>query len=184
MAALRQDDCPATRALEFLILTATRTGDVRFLRWCEINLTKRPWTIPKERLETGHHDDREDHDVPLSAPAMAMLLATKGDRTPDPDAYVFLGGHGRLLHERAMIARTHYINPMIADHGFRLTFRDCCGDETKHERETAELALSHKIGDVEGSYRRKTALAKRRAPMDEWATYCESGKVISINTAA
>jgi hypothetical protein len=114
---------------------------------------------------------------------MAILLAIKGDRTPDPDAYVFLGRHGRVLHERAMITRTHYINPNIADHGFRSTFRDWCGDETKHERETAELALSHKIGGVEGSYRRKTALAKRRALMDEWARYCESGEVISINTA-
>jgi integrase len=184
MAALRDDDCSAARAVEFLILTATRTGDVRFLRWREIKLDKQLWTIPKERLKTGHHDDRENHDVPLSEPAMAILLAIKGDRPPDPDAYVFLGRHGRVLHERAMLTRTHNINPNISDHGFRSTFCDWCGDETKHERETAELALSHKIAGVRGIYRRKTALAKRRLLMDEWARYCESGEVISINTAA
>jgi hypothetical protein len=83
-----------------------------------------------------------------------------------------------------MLTRTYYINPNIVDHGFRSTFRDWCGDETKHERETAELALSHKIGGVECSYRRKTALAKRRALIDEWARYCELGEVISINTPA
>jgi integrase len=97
MAVLRQDDCPAVRAVEFLILTATRTGDIRYATWREINLTKQLWTIPKERLKTGHHDDREDHEVPLSAPAMAILLAIKGDRSPDPHAYVFLGRHGCVL---------------------------------------------------------------------------------------
>jgi integrase len=97
---------------------------------------------------------------------------------------VFKSRHGREFYERAMLVRAKKINPNISDHGFRSTFRDWCGDETKHERETAELALSHKIGGVEGSYRRKTALAKRRALMDEWARYCEPGEVISINAAA
>ena len=66
---------------------------------------------------------------------MAILLAIKGNHTPDPDTYVFLGRHSRVLHERAMIPWPHYINPNITDHGFRSTFRDWCGDETKHERE-------------------------------------------------
>ena len=83
-----------------------------------------------------------------------------------------------------MLTRTYYINPNIVDHGFRSTFRDWCGDETKHERETAELALSHKIGGVEGNYRRKTALAKRRLLMDEWAKYCEPSEVVPFRRPA
>jgi integrase len=87
MAALRDDDCMAARALEFLILTATRSGDVRFMTWSEINLDKQLWTIPKARLKTQNQEDREDHEVPLSEPAMRILLAIQSNRAPDD--YVF-----------------------------------------------------------------------------------------------
>jgi hypothetical protein len=69
-------------------------------------------------------------------------------------------------------------------HGFRSCFRDWCGDETDTPREIAEAALAHKVGGVEGAYRRGTALAKRRTSMEAWASHCGTGTVISFKLTA
>jgi integrase len=184
---VRKDGSPVARALEVLILTAVRTGDLRFARWCEFDLDEQLWTIPKARMKMRKDaENRIDHEVPLSKPVLRILKAIKGDRKPGD--YVFAGVRGHLLYERAMLKKAKKINPKvhinITNHGFRSTFRDWAGDKTKHDSQTAELALAHKVGGVEGAYRRRTALEKRRDLMEKWAKYCESGEVISINTAA
>jgi integrase len=166
-----------------LILTGVRTGDLRFARWCEIDLNKRLWTIPKGRMKMRKDaEDRVDHQVPLSDPVIRILKAIKEDSKPTD--YVFTNGYGRALYEPAMRRQCRKIRPDVSNHGFRSTFRDWCGDMTEHDSQTAELALAHKIKGVEGRYRRKTALEKRRDLMARWAEYCESGEVISLYTAA
>ena len=81
MARLRKDDRIAARALEFLILCASRTGEVRFAKWSEINWDERTWTIPKARMKMRRNAWVEDHTVPLSDPALGILMALKGDGT-------------------------------------------------------------------------------------------------------
>jgi integrase len=172
MAALRKERSTAARGLQALILTGVRTGDLRFAQWREFNIKKRLWTIPKERMKMrADAEDRVDHEVPLSDAVLRILNAIKGERNQDD--FVFRGCHGRELHNYAMRRICRKIRPDVTDHGFRSTFRDWCGDETEHDSQTARMALAHKVGGVDGHYRRRTALEKRRDLMTRWAQYCE-----------
>jgi integrase len=159
----------AARALEFLILTAGRTGEVLGIQWKEIDLEAKLWTVPAVRMKMG-----VEHRVPLSGAALAVLTTMSYSNT-GPDAFVFPGMRPRKpLSNMAMemiLRREGYDAYTV--HGFRSTFRDWCGEETEYPREIAEAALAHSVGnEVERAYRRGDALAKRRALMDDWANYC------------
>jgi integrase len=179
-------------ALQFLILTAARSNEVRNMRWSELDLSTGVWTIPADKMKA----DRE-HRVPLCDPAMEILrvrkLARRGD---DTDALVF-PGEGKRGPKRSEGGEPKAASPSgrevvmsdmtltavlkrmglktITAHGFRSTFRDWTGDETEFERETAEMALAHTVGDkTEAAYRRETAFRKRTELMKLWGEFCLS----------
>lgn len=171
MRELRDRPGVAPRALEWCILTAARLGETLGLRWCEIDRTAALWECPADRMKAG-----KTHRVPLSPAALDIL-----DHVPlgAPHDLVFPGGKtGRPLSNMAMKALFKRMGrDNITTHGFRSAFRDWAGEATSHPREICEAALAHSVGNaVEQAYRRGDALAKRRALMSDWATYCGSNR--------
>ena len=172
MADLRQRSATAARALEFLILTATRTSETLLAQWGEIDFGARLWTIPADRMKVG-----KPHRVPLSDAAVEILEKMRGVQQGD---LVFPGmKSGRPLSNMALLTlldRMDYAE--ITSHGFRSTFRDWAGEHAKIPREVAEAALAHVIKDKsEAAYARSDLLERRRPMMALWAQYCgdESG---------
>jgi integrase len=170
LAALRQREGLAARALELQLLTATRPGEASGARWEEIDLGAALWTIPAARMKSNR-----PHVVPLSAPAVALLrgLATA---TSGP---VFPGVVGpdecRPITTAAGMKILKSLRPGLTAHGFRSTFRTWAADLTSYARDVQEAALAHVVKDkVEAAYRRTDFLAKRRRLMDDWAAFCES----------
>jgi integrase len=182
MALLRAQDVTAARALEFLVLTATRTSETIGARWDEINLAEAMWIIPGDRIKAG-----KEHRVPLSAPAIALLKAL---RQAAHGEFVFPGGKpDRPLSNMAMLALLKRMGRSdLTSHGFRSTFRDWASEQTSYSREVIEMSLAHAIGDkVEAAYRRGDLFAKRQRLMADWARYCgtvqTAGKVVPIRQA-
>jgi integrase len=192
MAALQADPGTPARALEFAILTASRSKEVRFAVWGEIDLTKRLWTIPQERMKMRGKQDRGDHVVPLSDAAMAILEKIRCDREPAPDELIFTGrtlrananSRGRRLGVRTLLAVVKRIRPDITAHGFRSTFMDWSGNKTESEEEIREFALAHVKTGTAAAYRRETAIEKRAVLMQLWADYCTGADVVPIQQAA
>lgn len=171
MTELRSRDGVSARALEFTILTAARSGEVRFARWNEIKLADALWVIPGERMKM-----RREHRVPLSRQALQLLGARKSQTSPNEDDLIFYRENPNKAYSdsvyRALFDRMK--RKGITAHGFRSSFRDWAGESTSHARETAELALAHQIGNaVERSYRRGDALEKRRGLMQDWANFLD-----------
>ena len=167
VAALRELEAMSARALEFAILNASRSGEVLNARWSEIDPDAATWTIPPERMKA-----RRPHVVPLAPRAITILRNLSEARTGD---FVFPGPDLRKpLSSGAFAALLKRMKrDDLTAHGFRSAFRDWAGDETTFEREIAEAALAHNVGDAtERAYRRGTALEKRRALMVAWADYC------------
>ncbi len=166
MAALRERDGVAARALEFIILSAARSGEVRGARWAEIDLPARVWTVPAARMKS-----EDEHRVPLSDAALAVLRRVAKVREHDR---VFPGERQAALGDRTLkrllraMGRGH-----VTTHGFRSTFRDWAAEKTSFPRELAEKALAHLVGDeTERAYQRGDLFEKRRKLMDAWAAYC------------
>jgi integrase len=179
MTELRTQEGIASRALEFTILTAARTGEVIGARWDEISLAERLWIVPGTRMKA----DRE-HWVPLSEAAMAVVGEMQRIRVSD---FVFPGGkRGRALSNMSMLAVLKRMDRGdLTAHGFRSTFRDWAAERTNFPHEVAEMALAHTVGDkVEAAYRRGDLFQKRRQMMDAWARFCATesrpGAVVSI----
>jgi integrase len=170
VARLREREATAALALEFIILTASRSGEALGARWSEIDKHAKVWTVPAERMKRG-----VEHRVPLSPRAFEILevmaTATHGDLVfPAHKADRPLSNMACSMLLRRMCVEG------VTVHGFRSSFRDWAGELTNFPRELAEAALSHVVGDeVERAYRRGDALARRRRAMDSWAAYC--GKV-------
>lgn len=168
LASLRAREAVAALALEFTILTAARSGEVRGSRWSEIDMAAKVWTVPAARMKAAR-----EHRIPLSVAALAILEKLVEAKAGD---FVFPGqGAGRPLSVTAMemVLRRMKVEGVTV-HGFRSAFRDWAGNETHFAREIAEAALSHVVGDkAEQAYRRGDALEKRRALMDAWAAWCE-----------
>jgi integrase len=182
-------DTAVNQAAEFIILTAVRTGEARYMRVGEVDFSERLWIIPAERMKTEDHPDGMAFEVPLSDPAVAILKAVIPEDAR-PDAYVFAGqwskDHAKPLGHNAVLHALKAIYPAMTTHGCRSSFRDWAGDETHFERDIAEMALAHKVGDeVEQAYRRGTALKKRRELMEAWARYVEgASNVVAIARSA
>jgi integrase len=167
MQRLRQNSEINARCLEFLILTACRSGEVRGARWDEIDLEHAVWTIPEQRIKAGR-----EHRVPLSEPAMAVLrqLAQLGT-----EGFVFPGLKAASVLSDVALAKAVDVagGKGVTVHGFRSTFRDWCAETTNYPRELAEAALAHALKDkTEAAYQRGDLLAKRRRLMEEWAVFC------------
>jgi integrase len=155
-------------SVEFTVLTAARSGETRGATWPEIQ--DDIWVIPPERMKGGR-----EHRVPLVPRAQAILKQMKELRT---SAFIFPGFRDdRPLSDMSLSAVLRRLKVDATVHGFRSSFRDWAGDATDFPRELAEAALAHLVGDeTERAYRRGDALKRRRELMDEWATYCGSGK--------
>jgi integrase len=161
MVDLRKREGLAARALEFAILCASRSGEVRGAVWPEINLTTAIWTIPAERMKAG-----KIHRVPLSPSACALLKALP--RLKD-NPLVFPAPQGGELSDMSLSAVMRRMKIDAVPHGFRSTFRDWVGEHTNYPKELAELALAHVLPNkVEAAYSRGDALDKRRAVMEAW----------------
>jgi integrase len=182
MQRLRQNSGISARCLEFLILTACRSGEVRGARWVEIDFDHALWTIPAGRMKGGR-----EHRVPLSGPAMAALreMARFGG-----DGFVFPGQRdGAKLSDRTLMRTVAAAGGNgVTVHGFRSTFRDWCAESTNHPRELAEAALAHALSDkVEAAYQRGDVLERRRRLMAEWAAFLArpmiAGEVVPLHVA-
>jgi integrase len=177
MKRLRSQTGVGAQALEFAVLTAARSGEVRGATWSEIDIGAALWTIPALRMKSGR-----EHRVPLSKPAIQLLRHLPGDRLPEN--HVFLGVRGALsdMSLRAVLRR---MNVAATAHGFRSTFRDWVAEHTEYSGEVAEMALSHAIGDkVEAAYRRGDLLAKRVALMADWASFLEGFRKAGRNATS
>ena len=171
MMDLRARESVSARALEFTILTAARSGEVRFAKWHEIDWAKTLWIVPEARMKM-----RKEHRVPLSRQALALLAKRKAETAPRDSDLIFYREDPQKAYSdavyRALFDRMKRTG--ITAHGFRSSFRDWAGETTSHARETAELALAHQIGNAaERSYRRGDALEKRRQLMQDWADYLD-----------
>lgn len=175
---LRKQAGIAARALEFLVLTAARSGEIRGATWSEIDLDNAVWTIPAERMKA-----KREHRVPLSDRAITLLRALPRFEGND---VVFVAPRGGVLSDMTLTAVMRRMKVDAVPHGFRSTFRDWAAERTNYPREVAEMALAHAIGDkVEAAYRRGDLFEKRRRMMVDWAKHCETvqaaGEVVSIN---
>ena len=168
---LREREAVAALALEFLILNASRTGEVIGARWVEIDREANVWTIPASRMKAG-----KEHRVPLTARALEIL--DEAEKLKVPDGFVFPGSRpARPLSNMAMDMLLRRLKIDVTVHGFRSSFRDWAGEMTAFPRELAETALAHAVGDAtERAYRRGDALEKRRKMMEAWTAYVGSGQ--------
>jgi integrase len=177
MQELRTRDGIAAAALEFLILTATRTGEVLGARWSEFDFSKNIWTIPADRMKAGRA-----HRIPLSPAASAVIERMRKIATGE---HIFFGiKSGRPLSNMALLVLLRRMGRgNVTSHGFRSTFRDWVADRTNFPREVAEAALAHKVSDaVEAAYARTDFFEKRRRLMEMWADHCAQPPVSADET--
>ncbi len=163
-------------AFAFIVLTAARSGEVRFAVWEEIDLEERMWTIPKERMKA----DRV-HTVPLSEAAMSVLVRAKELRPElftakgKPTGLIFPNINGGALSDMTF---TQILRRMKVDHtmhGFRASFRTWGAALTTYEHEMLEFAIAHVVGDkTVQSYQRSDMVEKRHQLMQDWADYIKS----------
>ena len=165
MAGLRQRQGIGARALEFAILTATRSGEVRGAVWDEIDLEAKLWTIPAERMKA-----RKPHVIPLSVPAIKLLKALpRFDGVP----YVFPSTRGKQLSDMTLSQITRRMEVNAVPHGFRSSFKDWARNATSFPDEVSELALAHVSTDAtRAAYARDALLPKRTRLMRDWAKHC------------
>jgi integrase len=198
MKELRGVDGMGARALEFTILTAARSGEVRGAQWDEIDFATAMWTIPAKRMKSG-----KEHRVALSDACVKLLKATPRFENNKLVFPAVRGGELSDMTLAACIKRMHAAetkagregwidpkqldddgNPKVATvHGFRSTFRDWTKEITDHPRELAEMALAHAVGDAtERAYSRGDGMEKRRALMADWEAFC--GKLTAAKNIA
>ena len=160
----------AARALEFVILTATRTSEALNATWDEFDLEAEVWTIPAARMKA-----RVEHRVPLSRRVTEILRDLEREREDGSD-HVFAGQReGSPLSNMALLMMLRRMRrDEITAHGFRSTFSDWASEVSSFSGELRETALAHTIKNkAERAYRRGDALEKRREMMEAWANYCE-----------
>ena len=158
---------PAAKlALEFLVLTAARWGEVRWAEWEEIDRDGRVWTVPARRAKTNRR-----HRVPLCGRALEILEAAQAlGKGAGP--LVFTHGGGKPLHDSALRRLLRELGIAAVPHGFRSSFRDWAGEQTDHPREVIEAALAHVVRNrVEAAYARSDLFERRRVLLDDWARY-------------
>jgi|TARA_B100000029_G_scaffold100449_1_gene90652 integrase len=169
-SSLKQRSSVGRLALEFLILTATRSGEVRGACWSEIDLKKKLWTVPAERMKAGNA-----HIIPLAETAIDVLQRARTFRNPRSDL-VFPGKNPmRQLSDMTLLKILRDRNEDFTVHGFRSAFRDWVAEKTDYPGEVAEAALAHTIANkVEAAYRRTDYLEKRKPLMKDWGNFCRA----------
>jgi integrase len=179
---LRRRDSTSAHGLEFLILTAARTGEVIGAQWSEIDLVGKIWTVPARRMKGG-----KEHRVPLSDRAIEILRFMQSRCQSD---YIFPGQRNAGLSNMSLLAMLKVMQRAdLTVHGFRSTFRDWSAEQTNFPREVCEMALAHAIeSKVEAAYRRGDLFEKRRRLMQAWSEYCArpgqaAGTVVNMRGA-
>lgn len=184
MADLRKQEGIAAKAVEFTILTAARSGEIRGVTWEEIDLNAGVWIVPADRMKA-----KKEHRIPLSTKAITLLTEQK---KLFPEGFVFPGAkEGKPLSDMSLTAVLRRMERNeVTVHGFRSTFRDWAAESTAYPGEMVEMSLAHTIGNkVEAAYRRGDMFEKRRRLMQDWSDYCDrkdstADNVIPINSAA
>ena len=172
MSKLRQNDSISAKALEFLILTAVRSGSVRIAHWSEFDLDKKLWVIPAE-----HTKARQEHRVPLQPQAIKLL---KSLPVMAGTNIVFASPTGKALSDMALsqlmrgMRERGELTVEAVPHGFRSAFRDWAAEQTNYPDEMRKIASGHTVSDaVKEAYQRTDLLDKRRKLMDEWGRYLD-----------
>jgi len=181
MVELREQKGIAARAMELLILTATRTSEIIDARWPEFDLQAAVWTIPASRMKA-----HREHRIPLTARSVEIVRQLKEQSTSE---YVFPGRPGKSLSNMALLSLLHRMGrDDITVHGFRSTFRDWTSERTNYPNHICEMALAHAVADqVEAAYRRGDLFEKRRRLMLDWQKFCDAsnrGQVLSLRPVA
>jgi integrase len=193
MRELRQRKGIAARALDFTILCAARTNETIGALRTDIDWDKKTWTIPKERMKGEKGKRKQDHVVPLSATALAILedLPEDGEHLFPLASSSMAAVIDRINDDRCQAGLAKWVDPKqggraIVPHGFRSSFKDWASEEEiAHDNNLSEIALSHTLPDkVEAAYRRGTMLEKRRRLMADWAAHCEGRVVGGANVVA
>ena len=182
-AELRRREGVGARALEFLILTAARTGEVVGVTWDEIDFDKELWVVPAERMK-----GKREHRVPLSSACIDLLRNLYRE---DGNPNIFVGARQPRLSNTGLSEVLKRLGRQETVHGFRSSFSDWAHEQTAHSDHTIEISLAHKVGTkVEQAYRRGNMFDKRRRLMADWARHCttptragRSAKVVGINEA-
>lgn len=185
MAALRKMDSVSAKALQFVILNASRSGEVRGARWQEIDFDQAAWIIPAERMKA-----KREHRVPLSKAAIAILDTMKPLKRGSESLIFPSVRKATALSDMALSEILRGMNEVdkgqtplwvsqdgkpIVVHGFRSTFRDWCEEATSAPHAVSEAALAHVVSNkVEAAYRRTDLFEKRRILMQQWADHCIS----------
>ena len=192
VAALADENGNAARALHLAVLTAARSGEVRGADWAEVDLAAKLWTIPAARMKS-----KREHRIPLTPAALGLLrsMLPEGGRKPAA-GLIFPNPKGAIYSDMALLAVVKRMDAAdqradgpgwrdragerIAPHGFRAAFRMWCGDHGQ-DRDLAEMALAHTVGDeTERAYARSDLLARRRTLMDAWAAHCGGGDAAQV----
>ena len=175
VVALRKEGGSAPLALEFMLLTATRTGEVVAAKWSEVDFDSRLWTVPAERMKSG-----KEHRVPLSKRAVEILQvmsAAKQNEYIFPGHSVAKNSHMSTGTCRMVMKRMGKFS-QYTPHGLRFTFRDWAAETTSFANETLELALAHTISNkAEAAYRRQDQLEKRAKLMQLWQQHVDTTPV-------
>ncbi|EGG29423.1 phage integrase family protein [Aequoribacter fuscus] len=167
MSDLRCRDGLAARALEFIILTAARSGEVRFATWGEIDESARIWHVPAERMKS-----RKNHKVPLSDTALELL-----SRVPRMEGsnFIFTGARGGVLSDVSVLAVCRRMGVDATPHGFRSCFKDWARSSTSYADEVSELALAHVNNDAtRAAYARDELISQRTKLMTDWAKFIDN----------
>lgn len=167
MTELAKVEGMGARALEFAILNAARSGEVRGAKWAEIDENAAVWTIPADRMKAD-----KEHRIPLSDSALEMLR--KLPRLAGTDLiFPNTKTEPSALSDMTLTAVLRRMGVAVTAHGFRSTFRDWAGETTAYPREVIEHALAHQLKDkAEAAYARGTLFDKRRRLMADWAKHC------------
>ena len=164
MEQLRQISGVSARALEFLTLTAARSGEVRGMEWNEVDLVNKIWVVPAIRMKA-----RREHRVPLSDAAVLILNRMKQETS---GLLVFPGAKGKALSDMSLTSVMRRMEIGAVPHGLRSSFRNWTAEMTAYPNEVAEMALAHTVSNaVEAAYRRGDLFEKRRRMMEEWAEF-------------
>ncbi|MCG5237127.1 tyrosine-type recombinase/integrase [Xanthobacter oligotrophicus] len=162
--------------LEFLILTAARSGEVRLAEWKEIDIEAARWTVPASRMKM-----KKEHVVPLSARAMEILA--EADKLKGESELVFPSARGSALSDMTLSKLVKELGFAADVHGMRTSFRTWAQEQTNFPFEVCEAALAHSVGDgVSQAYARSDVFEKRRKLMDAWTSYLavKRGEIVAL----
>ena len=181
MQKITKNKSTSAKAIEFLILTAVRSGSVREAEWSEIDFTAKLWVIPATHTKT-----KQEHRVPLSNEAILLLKALPKMAGTN---IIFPNNKGKPLSDMALsqlmrgMKEREELNHPAVPHGFRSTFRDWGADQTSYPDDIRKAASGHKVGDaVQQAYQRSDLLEKRRKLMNEWSRYAYEGASVRTST--